>query len=181
MDCIFGARELGRAAPFLPASTSVLLLVGSWLTDRQTLLPRRATTRLTRASAAQNKAVRIIPQVAGTHRSSRRTIRPRALLTKRARHQMSPNDYANVEFRVTQRTPKLCVNVHAATPDYGRANADTPREPHSETRTPIPLRDTPVQKALRPRRAQRSWRCLTRSTARWRGPGCRTARASRPP
>ena len=47
-------------------------------TDRHCYLERRLW--LARASAAQNRAVRIIQEVAGTHRSSRRTIRPRAPL-----------------------------------------------------------------------------------------------------
>ena len=47
-------------------------------TDRHCYLERRL--RLSRASAAQNRAVRIIREVAGTHRSSHRTIRPRAPL-----------------------------------------------------------------------------------------------------
>jgi len=47
-------------------------------TDRHCYLERRL--RLARASAAQNRAERIIPEVAGTHRSSRRTIRLRAPL-----------------------------------------------------------------------------------------------------
>ena len=66
-----GRRRL-RASP-LPSGTK-----SGQTTDRHCYLERRL--RLARASAAQNRAERIIPEVAGTHRSSRRTIRLRAPL-----------------------------------------------------------------------------------------------------
>ena len=61
----------------LPAAPAEAMLSAS-RADRHCYLERRL--RLARASAAQNGAERIIPEVAGTHRSSRRTIRLRAPL-----------------------------------------------------------------------------------------------------
>ena len=67
------SMEIRNLHPRVPSTP-----LTSLYTDRHCYLERRL--RLARASAAQNRAERIIPEVAGTHRSSRRTIRLRAPL-----------------------------------------------------------------------------------------------------
>lgn len=93
-----------------------------YCTDRHCYLERRL--RLSRASAAQNRAVRIIREVAGTHRSSHRTIRPRAPLRSGAPRTTSrpPRPRSRAASVATMRRRQRHPSAAAPAPPAPRAS-----------------------------------------------------------